>query len=335
MMFQGRKAILWTIVAGLGSLLAIFLSITGFRSYEKRPIILRGAVIKQDNDPIKQSPIMDVEISEANGLATSSTKSNFVGYFTIPLLRGVGQNESVTLRFLHPDYVPVDLTELVTDKLTIVHLVPIHRQTEETSVQPDHPAIAVANIRIRYSTEATTQENIGTGVKTFQIQNVGNVPCQNSAPCSPDGKWKAAINSESLDAGEGSVFRNARVSCIAGPCPFTKIEYDGYSQGGRDIKVSVRNWSDTTTFLFQAEVFRPQISDMVRMTYPIILGTSLNFTLPPAAEGPSVEAELNGENIIFPLGPIPVLSWADCNVSVAKNEAKFYRCELNSGYRFR
>jgi hypothetical protein len=335
MMIQGQKAILWTVVAGLGSLLAIFLVIAAFRNYQERPVVLRGAVIKQDDDPIKQSPITGVEISEANGLATSSTKSNFMGYFTIPLFRGVGQNDSVTLRFLHPDYVPVDLTELVSDKLTIVHLVPIRKDPEEATVQPNHPTIAVANVRIRYSTEATTQENIGTGVKTFQIQNVGNIPCQNSAPCSPDGKWKAAVNSESLDAGEGSVFRNARVSCIAGPCPFTKIDDDGYSQGGRYIKVSVRDWSDTTTFLFQAEVFRPQISDIVRMTYPIILGTSLNFTLPPTAEGPSVEAELNGENIIFPLGPIPVLSWADCNVSVAKDQAKFYRCELNSGYRFR
>ena len=108
-----------------------------------------------------------------------------------------------------------------------------------------------------------------------------------------------------------------------------------FPREGATSKVSVRNWSDTTTFLFQAEVFRPQISDLVRMTYPIILGTSLNFTLPPTAEGPSVEAELNGENIIFPLGPIPILSWADCNVSVAKDQARFYRCELNAGYRFR
>jgi hypothetical protein len=334
-MVQGRNAILWTIVASLGSVLAIFLMVAMYRNYDLRPIVLRGAVIKQDDDPIKQSPIMDVDISEANGLATTSTKSSFVGDFTLPLLRGVGRNQSVTLRFLHSDYQPLDLTQLVSNKLIIVHLIPIHQETEEPAVQPDHPPIAVANVRIRYSTESTSQENIGTGVKTFQVQNVGNIPCKNSSPCSPDGNWKAAVNSESLDAGEGSVFRNARVSCIAGPCPFTKIDYDGFSEGGRYIKVTVRNWSDTTTFLFQAEVFRPQISDLVRMTYPIILGTSLNFTLPPAAEGPSVEAELNGENIIFPLGPIPVLSWADCNVSTAKNKTRFYRCELNSGYRFR
>ena len=278
---------------------------------------------------------MDVDISEANGLASSDTKSNFTGYFAIPLEAGVGRNRSVTLRFLHPDYVPMELTELVSDTLTIVHLVPIRREAEKVTVQSNHPPITVANIRIRYSTQAVTQENIGTGVKTFQVRNVGNIPCENSTPCSPDGKWKAAINSLSMDAGEGNVFENARVPCIAGPCPFTRIDYDGFSQGGRTVKVSVRNWSDTTTFLFQAEVFRPQIYDLVQMTYPIILGTSLNFTLPPTAGGPSIEAELNGENIVFPLGPIPVLSWADCEVSVAKNKAKLYRCELNSGYTFK
>ena len=239
--------------------------------------MLRGAVIKQDDDPTKRSPIMDVEISEANGLATSSTKSNFMGYFTIPLLRGVGQNESVTLRFIHQDYVPLDLTQLVSDKLTIVHLVPIHKDLGVAAVQPDHPAIAVANVRIRYSTETTSQENIGTGVKTFQVQNVGNIPCQNSSPCSPDGKWRASINSESLDAGEGSVFRNARVSCIAGPCPFTKIDFDGFSQG-------LLHQGDRAQLVGHDYVPVPggsvlQISDLVRMTYPIIMGAPRSISL--------------------------------------------------------
>jgi hypothetical protein len=333
-MLRGRKVFLWTVVATLASCAAAVLGLSFFRFYQSRPIVLRGAVIKQDDNPTKQSPIMDVDISEATGLGAASVKSNFTGYFALPLLREVGQNDSVTLRFIHSDYVPVELRQLASDKLTIVHLAPIRNDTEAATAPIDHPPIPVANILIRYSTESTTRENIGTGVKSFQIQNVGNKPCQNSSPCSPDGKWKAAVASASLDAGEGSVFQNARVSCIAGPCPFTKIDEDGFSQGGREIKVTVRNWSDTTTFLLEAEVFRPQISDVVRMTYPIILGSSLNFTLPPAAVGPSIEAELNGENIIFPLGPVPVLSWAECNVSVAKDKARFYRCELDAGYRF-
>ena len=332
-MLDRRKAVrLATMVIGLGGIVATSLAIAVSHYKNRQPLSLRGAVVKQDADPMKESPITDVEISVANGLATSNAKSNFAGYFSIPLRRGVGRNQSVTLMFRHPDYKPLDLTELVEDRLTIVHLDPNHKDDD---IQTDRPVTPISNVLIRYSTVTTDQENIGTGAKTFQIPNIGNVPCKKSPPCSPDDKWKASITSESLDAEEGSVFRNARVSCIAGPCPFTRIDYDGFSKGGRHIKVSVRNWSDTTTFLLQAEVFHPRINNTVRLAYPVILGTSLNFTLPPTADGPSIEAEVNGENIIFPLGPKPVLSWAECNVSVDKNQAKIYRCDLKSEYRFR
>jgi hypothetical protein len=331
-MLDRRKAgRLAAVVAALGMILAATVGLA-VSHYNQKPLSLKGAVVKQDSDPMKESPITDVEISEASGLATSGAKSNFTGYFTIPLRSGVAANQSVTLQFRHPDYQPLDLTEQVDDRLSIVHLVPIHKETERPA---NRPVIPIANILIRYSTVTTTQENIGTEARTFEIPNTGNVPCNNSTPCSPDSKWKAAIAAESLDAGEGSVFRTARVSCIAGPCPFTRVDLDGFSQGGRHIKVAVRNWSDTTTFLLQAEVYRPQINNIVRTAYPVILGTSLNFTLPPLADGPSIQAEINGENIIFPLGPKPFLSWALCNVSVDKNQAKIYRCDLKSEYGFR
>ena len=329
-----RKAIyIATAILVLGSVVAVILVVAIKRYNLARPIILRGAVVKQDADPMKETPITDVVITELDGQALDPAKSTFTGFFSIRLRHRVGAERPVTLEFQHPDYKPLVVTEPVSDKLLVVQLVPIH--PEVPAQPPDHPLITVSNVRIRYTTEATTQDNIGTGVKTFEVQNTGNVPCNNTVPCSPDRRWKAATASASLDAGEGNVFRNARVSCIAGPCPFTRIDSDEFSKGGRDIKVTVRNWSDTTTFLMQAEVFRPQISDIVRMTYPIILGTSLDFTLPPTANGPSLEAELNGENIVFPLGPEAILSWADCKVSVAKTQARFYRCELNAGYRFR
>jgi len=97
----------------------------------------------------------------------------------------------------------------------------------------------------------------------------------------------------------------------------------------------VLDWSDTTSFLLQAEVFRSGIDDSVRESYPVIFGESLNFTLPAAAEGPSLEAEINGTNIVFPLGPEAILSWADCNVRVEKDQSKIYRCELKPGYSFK
>ncbi len=300
LMLDRRKAVrLAVLIAGLAAILASLVAIAVSRYNRRRPIYLRGAVIKQDGDPMKESPITDVDISIANGLAADSAKSNFAGFFAIRLIRGVGRDQSVTLRFRHPDYQPLDLTELVGDRLSIVHLLPIHKDVD---TQTDRPRTPIANILIRYSTVSTAQENIGTGAKTFQVSNLGNVPCKKGLPCSPDGKWKAAIASESLDAGEGSVFRNARVSCIAGPCPFTRIDSDGFSQGGRYIKVTIRDWSDSAVFLLQAEVFRPQIENIVRMAYPVILGTSLNFTLPPSADGPSIQAEVNGENMIFPSG---------------------------------
>jgi len=326
-MSNSRKiALITALIAMLGGLAVVTIS-----HYYKKPIYVRGAVIKEDNDTMKESPITDVEVSVANGLARNSTKSNFAGFYSIRLNQGVSQDQVLTLKFRHPDYVPLDLTEPFGERLSVVHLVPVHKDIDTTANRPTTP---VTNVLIRYSTQATVEQNIGTEAKTFQIQNVGNIPCNHGHVCSPDGKWKAGAATESLDAGEGNEYRNARVSCIAGPCPFSRIDVDSFSKGGRHIRATVRNWSDTTTFLLQAEVYHTQIESIVRMAYPVILGTSLNFTLPPAAEGPSVEAEVNNEEIIFPLGPKPTLSWANCNVSVDKNNASFYRCDLKNKYRF-
>ena len=210
-------------------------------------------------------------------------------------------------------------------------MVPLHTDAETTSNRPD---ILVTNLLVGYLTEISAEVNIGTGVKTFQVLNTGGTPCDSHSPCSPDGKWRAAISSASLDAGQGNVFEDARVSCIAGPCPFTKIESDGFSRGGRYIAVSIRNWSDTTTFLFEAEVFQQQVNDIVRQSYPVIFGRAFNFSLPATAEGPSLEAELGGMAITFPLGPDPNLSWAACTVIFGKARSKSYRCELKQGYKF-
>jgi hypothetical protein len=77
------------------------------------------------------------------------------------------------------------------------------------------------------------------------------------------------------------------------------------------------------------------VSDIVRDSYPVIFGRALNFSLPPAAEGPSIEAELDGVAIVFPLGPNLFLRWADCHVGVDKDQSTTYRCELKPGYQFR
>jgi hypothetical protein len=273
-----------------------------------------------------------VVVSAADDMAVEPTKSGFSGYFKLTLRPGIIPGRSITLQFRHPDYQPIDLNAKVGDGLYIVHMVPLHPEVIKENSRTDN---AVTNVFVRYSIETKADTNVGADVTTFQVVNKGDVPCGKNPTCSPDGNWKAAIGSAALDAGQGNVFEDARVSCIAGPCPFTRIQADGFSQGGRNIRVSILDWSDTTTFLFQAEVFRPQISDIVRESYPVIFGRVLNFSLPGAAEGPSLEAEINGNNIVFPLGPSPILSWAECRVSVGRDQSKSYRCELKPGFRFR
>ncbi len=72
----------------------------------------------------------------------------------------------------------------------------------------------------------------------------------------------------SLDAGADNSFGNITASCIAGPCPFTRIDSSGFIHGGRNISVTALNWSDTATFLMEAEVYHTAISSEVRELYP-------------------------------------------------------------------
>ena len=103
---------------------------------------------------------------------------------------------------------------------------------------------------------------------------------------------------------------------------------------GRTLTVSATAWSDTATFLVEAEVVHPMVSDIIRNLYPVIFGNALNFTLPPSAEGVSIQADLNGQNIFFPIGPDLILSWAQCNARSTSDKTRVYRCELKPDYRW-
>jgi|SRR5579862_974534 hypothetical protein len=326
-----RRTIAMWVFLSLGIILTILFVVRYSPNHIDVSLILTGSVIKQNADTQKESPIADVEIVALDGSVVRQAESDFSGFFKIVLPAGIDPDQSVTLRFRHPDYEPVDLNTTAGERLYVIRMIPIHGEDE---AELNTAEVGVSNVQIRYSTEATSTENIGTGVTTFQVVNTGDVPCNERFPCSPDGKWKATIDSATLDAGAGNVFEDARVSCIAGPCPFTRVEFNGFSKPARNIKVSVRNWSNTTTFLMQAEVFHTQIRDTVRKAYPVIFGRSLNFTLPADARGPTIEAELNRTQISFILAPNPKLSWTDCEVRVESNNAKHYRCELKAGYQF-
>ena len=319
---------IWT--TGVGLLVAIAVLIVALPRLGRQKS-LAGAVLIADVDARKQLPLPDVDITADAGAMTAHAKSNSSGFFRLTWRTGVWGGEQVTLRFRHPGYQPLDIKQLLHDDLCIARMTP----SVSADVAPNGREVSVSRIRVRYALKATNTITIGSTAKTFEVVNTGNVPCEGRPPCSPDGKWKAAMGSISLDAGEDQEFQNARVSCIAGPCPFTRIESDGFSRGGRSISVSVRNWSDTATFLGEAEVVRTMMSDVIRRAYPSIFGRVMTFTLPPAGQGPAIEAEVNGVAIVFPLGPDLSLSWASCTLQISSGHNKLFSCELKPGYRFR
>jgi hypothetical protein len=325
-MTRAHKIELWMACSSLVAAIVVALLLA--RWHSRLPVSLQGAVTVQDTDTRKERPIADVQITA--DLAAGPTKSDSTGMFVLNLRRFIRRGEPITLHFRNPLYQPLDVHDFVGDKLYVVHMIPL----SSGPPPPNRPVVKVGSVRVRYSIRAMTELNVGSAVKTFQVENKGNLPCKGQRPCSPDGKWKATIASASLDAGTGNEFQNARASCIAGPCPFTRIESDHFSQGGQVITVSARDWSDTATFLLEAEVFHPMVSQVVHESYPVIFGEALNFTLPASAEGVSIEADLDGQTIIFPLGPALFLSWANCNARVNPDQTRVYRCELKPGYHF-
>jgi len=312
----------------------VFLFAILMRQTGRRNVV--GVVLVSDPDLAKQHAISNVKVETPGNVPVLTDAA---GLFRISLdgsslLKGVITQRvlpngiSVTLQ--HPGYAPVEETLLLDGKLYVLHMKAVETKTSTTV-----PEVPISDVRVRYTESAETSVDTGSELRNFDVVNKGNVPCNGASPCSPDGRWKATIGGATLDAGEGNEFREARVSCIAGPCPFTRIEKDNFSRPARVISVSMRDWSDTTSFLLEAEVTRTSLSDRVQLSYPIVYGRGMNFSLPPSGEGPSIEASVAGREIVFPLGPELNLAWASCTVQVAKDQTKSYRCDLKPGYRFK
>jgi hypothetical protein len=333
-MTRGKIAV-WIAVPATAVAVLIWL---GVRHWRPRWSIIQGAVIRRSTDTRKETPIGGVAITASHGDVRLSTQSDASGYFKIAFPGIVLPGQTVVLSFQQKDFKPLELRETVRFRSSLRQLViaTMEPDAAQSSVDSGRPPSEVSDIRVRYTVNSQIEENIGSAVKTFQVVNRGNIPCHRQSPCSPDGYWKAARGSIELDAGAGNKFQDARASCIAGPCPFTRIDASGFANGGRTIVASALDWSDTATFLLEAEVFHTAVVSNVRESYPVVFGRSLSFTLPGTAEGVCLEAERDGVDMVFPLGPDLHLGWADCAVRTGPNREKstVYQCELMPNYRF-
>jgi len=315
-----------------------FALIVRMHRWTVRPLRIKGAVIRRDTDTRRELPISDVAVTASDGTTSVTRQSGASGFFDISFPGEVWPGRTVILTFAHPDYEPLKIKALSGFRLADkeLYVAAMEPKPEKTSAGRDGSEILVSNVRVRYTVNSRTELNIASAAKTFQVINKGNIPCDRQSPCSPDGNWKAATGSISLDAGVDNEFANVRASCIAGPCPFTRIDSNGFVQGGRNITVNALNWSDTATFLVEAEVRHTSVVSNIREFYPVVFGQTLNFTLPQSEEGVSLEAEVDGAPMVFPLGPDLYLSWANCAASfnTGPEKGSLYRCELKPGYRF-
>ncbi len=302
--------------------------------YLMAPVQIQGAVMRDDSDPGKQLPLAGTEVTVSSGLNSRTGTADASGFFSVTLRPGAIPGQPIRLLFRHPQYLPLEMKVSPQDKLYVVRLEPsaqsIARLTQPASLAKLN---AISDVIVRYSVQNQSTVDVGTTAKQFEVKNVGNVPCDGQAPCSPDGKWKAVRNDMLIDAGPGNEFRNVRVTCVGGPCAFTRIDTAGFAIQSRKKTITVLNWSDPASFVVEAEVIRPMVTDSVRHTYPFIVGSAMTFALPATAEGPSIEAHENGQAVVFPLGPNLSLSWATCIVEVAEQN-KVYRCTLKPGYEF-
>lgn len=297
----------------------------------QKPVVLSGVVLVDDSDPRDQAPIAGAEITATGRSGRAAGRSDTSGLFRLEMPAKMGR-ETLAITVRHAGYMPLELTTTGDSELLVTRM--RSSAPAKTAVEAKSET-AIANVRIRYSGKTTTTTNIGSIAETFEVSNTGNVTCGGVPPCSADNRWKASVGSYSVDAGEGNELRSIRLSCIAGPCAFTQVDARNLSQNGRTLRVSVLNWSDTTMFLLEAEVSQTRISDVVRQSYPAIFGSTMSFTLPAESEGPSIEAELNGNDIVFPMGPDLIVSWANCSMAASSEQGSLYRCELKAGYRFK
>ena len=328
-----KRSAIWIAVA-FG--VAIALIVFGVRHWRPHWSIIQGAVIRSDSDVRKQQPIAGAEVIASYGGSSLSTQSGPSGYFRIAIPGVVLPGQTVMLSFRHSGYETLDLPVTIRFRSSLEELIVAAMVPEggEAGTAASIASTIVSNIRVRYTVNSENQQNVGSTVKTFEVVNEGNIPCHRKSPCSPDGRWKAATGSAQLDAGPGSEFRDARASCIGGPCPFTRIDASGFAQGGRIITASALDWSDTATFLLQAEVFRTSNYPAMRVSYPVSFGRGFSFTVPRDAEGTSLVAEVGGVEIVFPLPPDLYLSWATCVVRNGSNASNsVYQCELKPGYK--
>ena len=215
-----RMVGIWTSVAVLGGA-AFATLVVNIHRWAPRYVTIEGAVVREDEDPSRELPIADAEVTASDNVTSVITRSDASGHFKLRFKEGISLGRALDLRFRHPDYHPLDLKLEVGLNSTKrqLYIAAMKQIAPPITNDSNRPLSVVSNIRIRYTINAQTEENIGSAVRTLQVKNTPNVPCGRLPPCSPDGKWKASTGSVSLDAGSGNEFPQCQSVVYRGAMP--------------------------------------------------------------------------------------------------------------------
>src|ERR1700678_839253 len=106
-MTKGKRIAIWTIVG-----IAVLAAVAEFAYLKRRqPVTLRGAVLRQDQDPNRQLPLSDVQITAINALGSGTSISDSSGLFSLTLPKGLRRRQQVVLKFRRENYRPLDVND--------------------------------------------------------------------------------------------------------------------------------------------------------------------------------------------------------------------------------
>ena len=181
-MSRNSKAATIFILLLAGAAVAVW----GVRHIKNRTTTLRGAVITANPDPRKQLPISGAEITATDGISVVRSTSDSSGLFAIVLRKRIFRGHLITLRFRHMDYEPLNMSVLASGKIYLAEMMPI--QSEKPIARSLATQTRSNNVVVKYSIKTATVVNIGSAVRSFEVPNKGNQPCERAS--SMLARWK-------------------------------------------------------------------------------------------------------------------------------------------------
>jgi hypothetical protein len=164
-----------------------------------KPITLVGSVMKADTDPTRWFPIPGVEVGDLEGLIDKGDISDRSGQFRLPLKPAAKMGQVITLRLRKEGYQSADKKESIGEVPLAEYLVPL---TTKSKLLPPRARIVLAADIIK---EIVALDVVLRPYSRIADRGVPDSGKPGSRPmrkgggtCSPDGKWKAAVNSVTL-----------------------------------------------------------------------------------------------------------------------------------------